>query len=487
MLKKTGLLLLLTAFCCFAKARPVAIKTDDLVKILQLTDQKQRDRQLIAHIKSVFKFIPLTDMVKAKAAMHDVLIRYYRADAASAESFIESICQQRGGDLTGCENALIRSIVLAKKIPDHYLAYSLYSELGFFQTFRGNTIDAVANFGMANKEAITLNDADLQVVIDINISDIYYRNNFYSQSLFYLNHADSLVNKHLTAEPRLQNIVYFNKAEIYFRQGRTDSLRRYSALLNDKKAGPYKIYIYRQRTAYYLSILNGDYKTAISRITALQTDPQYRFDDDDRQFLAQAYTRGGMPDSAKSILNRLLADKAQNNHPEVKYHLYKLLGEAADKQNDYQQAALAYRLSLLQLEEQANRLTQVGNISSKMKIDELEGTFNIKEDALVRQRLALMFIVIISLLTIIIVAISYRGIKQKRFYEKLLFDAKKEELSFINSHEVRRHLANILGVIELIKHGEDKQQEYLLAEDHLLSAAESLDEAIKNISSKLDN
>lgn len=161
--------------------------------------------------------MPVAEQAAAKAGMHNKFIEYRTEGAPAIESFIESICLQRSGDVTGSENALIKAIVLAKKIPDHYLAYSLYSHLGCFQTFTGNTIDAVSNFGMANKEAIILNDADLQVVIDINISDIYYRNNFYSQSLLYLNRADSLLYRHLTAEPRLQNIVFFNKAEIYFR------------------------------------------------------------------------------------------------------------------------------------------------------------------------------------------------------------------------------------------------------------------------------
>lgn len=488
MFKRTGFVLLLLTCCCFlAMAKTVAVKTDPLVQILEIKEQKLRARKLVAHLKTVFGSVAMADQKQACAAMHDIFTQYHTEGAAALESFIESIYLQRKGDLDGSENAVIKAIVLAKKIPDHYLAYSFYSHLAFFQNYRGNTIGAVSNFGMANKEAIIQNDADLQVVIDINISDIYYKNNFYSQSLSYLNHADSLVNKHLAAEPRLQNIVYFNKAEIYFRLNEIDSLQKYAGLLHAKERNEYKIYIYRQRTGYYLSILTGDYPTAISRITALQKDSLYRFDDDDRQYLATAYIRAGRPDSARNILDRLLADKAQNNHPEIKYHLYKLLGEAAEKQGDQKQASVAYKMALQQLEEQANRLTLVGNISSQMKIDELEGSFVKKEDALIRQRLWLIFTVIVSLLVIITVAVSYRNIKQKRFYEKLLFDSKKQELSFINSHEVRRHLANILGIVGVIKHSENKHEEYLMAEEHLLSAAENLDQSIKNISDKLDN
>ena len=77
-------------------------------------------------------------------------------------------------------------------------------------------------------------------------------------------------------------------------------------------------------------------------------------------------------------------------------------------------------------------------------------------------------------------------IRDRQYYEKILFTTKKKELAFINSHEVRKHLSNILGIIEMIKHSEDPHTEYIQAEDHLLSAAESLDIAIKDISKKLD-
>ena len=97
------------------------------------------------------------------------------------------------------------------------------------------------------------------------------------------------------------------------------------------------------------------------------------------------------------------------------------------------------------------------------------------------------FAIIVTVMGLIIGALSYRSIKRKKYYEQLLFTAKKEELAFINSHEVRRHLSNILGIIDTIKQSGDKHQEYLEAEEHLLSAAGDLDTAIKSISAKLDD
>jgi len=75
---------------------------------------------------------------------------------------------------------------------------------------------------------------------------------------------------------------------------------------------------------------------------------------------------------------------------------------------------------------------------------------------------------------------------KKRHYEKLLFTAKKEELANINSHDIRRHLTNILGIIDVLKHSDNKEQEYLNVEQHLFYSAEKLDESIKDIAKKLD-
>jgi hypothetical protein len=81
----------------------------------------------------------------------------------------------------------------------------------------------------------------------------------------------------------------------------------------------------------------------------------------------------------------------------------------------------------------------------------------------------------------------YRTVKQKRHYEQLLFVAKKQELSFINSHDVRKHLTNIMGLITVIEQSDDKEQSYQEAEGYLFTAARQLDQSIRNISEKLDS
>jgi tetratricopeptide (TPR) repeat protein len=233
--------------------------------------------------------------------------------------------------------------------------------------------------------------------------------------------------------------------------------------------------------------LHHDYSGAIKAIIALQKDTLYRYDDTDEQNLADAYYNAGKLDSAKNIINKLLVSEAQNNHPEVKLHLYRILGQIAEQQNDFKQAGYNFKRAMQQSEDHIARLTKVGNVSSEIKIDEMQGAYLHKEEVYQQERLWLIFMVITAVLTIVIVAVSYRSARQKRYYERILFTTRKEELAFINSHEVRRHLSNILGIVNMLKDSEDKYQDYLEVEGYLLTAAEDLDQSIKNISDKLDS
>jgi tetratricopeptide (TPR) repeat protein len=263
-------------------------------------------------------------------------------------------------------------------------------------------------------------------------------------------------------------------------------LKLYHEKLQAIKGNVYKLYTYQKRTEYYLYLLQYDFKRAIKTIKALQKDTVYKYNDQDQQNLADAYFNGGQPDSAIKIIKELLAQPLELNHPEIKFHLYKVLGQIAESRKDRKLAAYYFKLSLEQSEDVISRLTQVGNISSQIKIDEIEGSYLQKDEKYKRERLWLMFAVVVALLIIVIIAMFYRSAKQKTHYEKLLFTAQKEELAFINSHEVRKHLSNILGIMDVIKSSDDKENEYRQVEEYLFCSATSMDEAIKSISAKLD-
>jgi len=478
-------LLLFLAF--HLKAAPTLVKPDSLINILKLKNEDLKERKLINYLRNVWQENPANSLVGAKHELDKLMLTYKIQNKEAFDYFIESLYQSQLVNMKAAESILLKAIDVAQKADDDFLLYTFFTHLGFLQTYTGNTIDAVSSFRIAKKEAITLKDAYLEVLIDINLSDIYYRNNLYNQSLFYLTQALWLVNKHNISEQRLKNAIYNNKAENYFRMGNIDSLEKYNTMLHDAKRGTFRLYIYRKRTDYYLQLLRHNYSDAIKAVIALQKDTLYRYDTTDEQNLADAYYNAGKLDSAKNIINKLLADEAQNNHPEVKLHLYRILGQIAEQQKDYKQAGYNFKMAMQQSEDHIARLTKVGSVSSEIKIDEMQGAYLHKEEVYQRERQWLIFMVIIAVLTIVIVAVSYRGARQKRYYERILFATRREELAFINSHEVRRHLSNILGIVNMLKSSENKCEDYLEVEDYLLTAAEDLDQSIKNISEKLDS
>jgi hypothetical protein len=463
------------------------VNPDSLLRILQVKDKSQQEGQLVKYIKDNFINCPVADLNSAKTNINNFLLKYNVENEAAFAFFAESMYQRRLSQITESENAMVKAIQSADKNGDSFLSYTFLSYLASVQTSEGNVIGAVTSYRMANKDAIRLDDTNLQMIIDISISDVYYRYGFYSQSLFYLDQAQAIGAKFWPDDQRVKNTIYYNKAENFFMMDRIDSLQFYNEKLKSSTANTYKLYTYKNRTDYYVSMLRRDYKGAIKLIHAMHNDGGYIFDEGDLQNLAEAFYKDGQADSAKLVINQLLFQPSAVNHPEINDHLYAVLGKIAEEQHDYKLAYGYFKLSMRQAEVNRNKLTQVGNISALIKADDIEGYYSQKSATYKRERLWLIAAIIFALLMIFVIAMLYRAIRQKRHYEQLLFTAKKEELSFINSHDVRKHLTNIMGLITVIEQSDDKEKAYQEAEDHLFTAAQHLDQSIKNISEKLDN
>ncbi|WCT13242.1 hypothetical protein [Mucilaginibacter jinjuensis] len=133
------------------------------------------------------------------------------------------------------------------------------------------------------------------------------------------------------------------------------------------------------------------------------------------------------------------------------------------------------------------RLVEVNTIAARLKLDDMQSSYILREEGFKWEQLWLIFSVVTIGLVLIVAAILYRSIRQKRYFEKLLYDSQRDELSFINSHEARRHLSNILGIIDTISHSGDKHKGYLEAGAHLLKTAEALDSSIRHIADKLND
>jgi tetratricopeptide (TPR) repeat protein len=465
--------------------RAQAVSQDSLKNILVVKDKYSKEKRLINYLTNYFNSVRLSDFQAGKEAAIEALKQYNISNNSSISWYIESIYKARTAQLNDAENSLLNALVLTKKQPDSYLSYIFFTHLAWVQQAKGDIIETMSSYRLAKKEAIILKDAYLQVLIDINISDICYRNRFFKQALFYLDQGEGLIDQNNIREDRLHNVIYYNKAETFYRMGRMDSLAFYNQKLTEIPAKVVNRFTFVNRTGYYLLMLQHRYNEAIKQIVSLQSNSAFGFEDTDSQSLAYAYFNAGLVDSAKNVINRLLTDN-RVIHPEITPQLYQVLGDIALKTNQYDQATQYYRKALQQLDDRVKRLAQAGSVSTQMRIDEMEDTYVQRDQAYRRERAWLFFAVVAALLTTGILVMIYRNVKQKRHYEKLLFSAQKRELASFNSHEVRKHLSNILGMIDTIKGSENKHEDYQQLEEHLFYSAQQLDNAIRNISQKLD-
>jgi hypothetical protein len=484
-LKTLRFTILILLMCSLkASSAQTSVKKDSLVDYVLLKDQQKREDKVIRYIKGFFQNAPLSQLVAKKKAITDTFVRYNLEQRESILYFMESIYQRRLENLQESQNALVKAIDEAHKSSDHLLLFDYFTHLAFVQTDEGNAIGAVSSYGLAKNEVKNLNDPYLEAVLNVNISDIYYKSGLYSQSLSYLNQAQRLMDDNKINRLNILSLITYNKAENYFRTQNYDSLKVCHQKLFGPKNRTYKLHTFQKRTGYYLTLLKHDYKGAIKQINDLLKDSLYVKGDLEGQMLADAYFSNGQTDSARYMLQKQLNLPSQKNHPEIRYHLYEVLGKIAERNNDEKLAAENFKLALGELKQNIDNLLQVGDKSSQLKINEVQSLYYVNLLKYERERLWMIFAIALAVLAVIVVAIFYRSSRQKRHYEQLLFAAKKQELATINSHEVRKHLSNILGLLDLVKDIETKE-ELLKIRKHLLYSAEELDKNVKNVSEKL--
>ncbi|WP_183558190.1 hypothetical protein [Mucilaginibacter sp. SP1R1] len=479
--------LMLLFTCCFSVVFSRPLEKDSLSYFIKITDKDLQEKAIVNYVKINIQDLPLQGLSQKKDSIASVISNSGVENKQGIILLIESIYQKRLLNFDGAKRNLIKGISDAQKKPDHFLLYTFFSYLAFIQTDQGDAINAIYSYSMAQSELKKLKDHYLETILYVNMSDIYYRSGLYNQSLFYLDKAQDNCYRYKLCEINLLRLISYNKTENYFRTGNYDSLSFYHEKLCNLKGQSAKLYTSRNRSGYYLLLLKHNYKAAIQAINTLQADKVYLKGDIDDQHLANAYFNIGQTDSAMSVINNLLARPSMANHPEIQFHLYDMLGEIAQLKHDNKLAAYNFKLSLEQLKQNLNNLTHVGNVSSQIKINDVQGMYYENMLIFKKEQLRLRFIVALAFLTVVVVGIFYRNNRQKRHYDKLVYAAQKHELATINSHEVRNHLSNILGLLDLMKDDDTQGEELIKTKYYLLYSAQQLDKALKNVSQKLSD
>ncbi|MBS1530196.1 MAG: hypothetical protein JSU01_07810 [Bacteroidetes bacterium] len=486
MMRKSLLYIFIFCLAGTSFANAESFKSDSLQAILKnKSDAVAQKRDLILYLRYAFGDMPEKDLDAARDQSVQLLRSFREDDSEGLIHFIDAICQVRRKHYPEAQNLLLKAVEQANQHDDHYLLYACFTHLAFLRTDEGNVIAAISSFRAAKKEATIVDDAYLQVVIDINLSDIYYRNAMFNQAKFYLNEAQVLLISHHIENQRMENGINYNKAEVYFRTQNIDSLKKYNQLLRQAKKGSFGLYTFQKRTDYYVTLLARNYAQVIQIINALAKDSLYEFKPVDGERLANAYFGAGVLDSAKAVVVGLIKTAGEQSHTERNLRYYKLLGDIEEKKGDYKNASEAYDAALAQTWEQLSRLINVGSVSSQIQIDQVQNSYALRTETFKRERLWLIFIITAITLFIIIVALLYYNVRRKKYYEKLLFESEKNEIAFINSHEVRRHASNIMGIVQVIHQAENKYENFIESEEHLINELNSLDKAIRDISNKL--
>ena len=483
MVKNIGCFVFTLFISFYSKAQsPVS---DNAFKNLQAKDKTAQQKEWVLYLSGSYKNVAAGKLRDQKDKNDALLKKYNLSYGTALKYFNESAYQELSLHQQDSKYYMLRAAQAAIKSNSDYLSHTFLNYLAYKETEEGNVIEAVSSYRTAKKYAVKLNDPRLELVTDVNISDVFYKNAFYNQSLFYLNEAQSLSVQYFPNDERIKTVIYYNKAESFFKLGKIDSLSAYYDKLKQPLPAATKLFTYQNRTGYYLSLLRHDYKKAIAMINAMRLDKRFDFNDRDLQNLADAYYFSSQPDSARVIINRLLAKPSLANHSEIKLHLYDVLGRIAEQQNDYKTAEFDYKMSLQQSEFNMSRITQVNSISSLIKTDELENYYSQRDENYQKQRVLLISAIVFALLIALVITVFYRAVRQKRHYERLLFNAKKSELAFINSHDVRKHLSNIIGLVDVMctcKHTDNEH-----TKQYLLNSAQNLDKAIRNIAEKIDS
>ncbi|MEO6631622.1 MAG: hypothetical protein ABIN13_07875, partial [Mucilaginibacter sp.] len=172
------------------------IDVNSLKTILKIEDRVEREKKIVGYIKTTLLQPSEFDLPATKKELNNTLAQLHVENSVAFEYFTESMYQRRLMHLDDAEAAMVKAIKFAGYNHDHFLMYSFLSHLAFIQTDEGNAIDAVESYGLSKKEALKVSDPHLQLQVDVNMSDVFYKNNFYSQSLFYLNQAELLNKKY---------------------------------------------------------------------------------------------------------------------------------------------------------------------------------------------------------------------------------------------------------------------------------------------------
>jgi len=356
----------------------------------------------------------------------------------------------------------------------------LLRTLAFIDTDLENYMRAMESYLIIQKHLQKPKDINKLVLNYTHIADLYIKSNLFEEAINALDMAYSLAVQQ--EKKYIPNLLYENKAIAYFHLKNLDSLQYYAAKIAGIRSSDPMV---DHRLKYMTLLLKND-KEAINEIKILADSPGDTDKLHSYLHLAETYLVFNQTAKAKEIIFKLLCSTDLKNLGYMRSRLFSLMGDAYLKEKQFDLSAQYYKKGTDQSSLNTLKTMKTGSILNLLKYDEIKKKYIVAQENLeVRQNYLFLFAAVAGMIILTFIFL-YRSLKIKKKYDQLMFNKLSSEISFINSHEIRRYLSNILGIIMVIKVSEDRNETYFEFEDALFDSAEKLDISIKSIAAKLN-
>jgi hypothetical protein len=458
-------------------------QNDTLTTILKSRSEKiDKQKQLTSLFYNRYLLSSVYDNDRKQVA--DSVKKYNSTISKESELLADIFILRRKFELKKAEQKLLEAIEVAQRDQEKYLLFVFNINLAYVHTDQNNSLAAIHNYRQAKKIAEDLADGQLIISADIGISDLFTTIGLYQQALMYLNEAQQQVENTINSKESSKPIIYLNKADVFFNLGQLDSLRYYQKLATQHGAGVYDLGRNLKRLEYYSLILQKKHRQAIVLIRQLiRTGNQY-YKNTDRWNLAKSLYAANNLDSAVIEANEILSDE-RDGPSTIKLNAYKLIAKVADDQNDEIKAIYYYKLALEESEQFIIKMRSVDLLSTELRQDGADAAYHAQNLLYHKERVILFSSIAVTTLIIFIIYLLYRNVKQKSTYQRMLHDTRSQELAFINSHQVRKPLANMLAICRLLIDNENTEEENIIYYQLLDQQVQEMDQKLKEVEMKL--